>query len=300
MAEAAQKVEETPVEINFEDAFARLAELEDGKQPEAAPAPEPAPEPAKAEEAPAEPADGEEAPAEPAKGEEAPADSAPEPAKAAPQSGEDTDAILQRLARLVKEEPAPAAQPAAQQPQAPQPLYTAEEQELLNNYEKEWPDVAKAEALRRQGEYRQLVGYVFNEFAKELRPLMETVQVLSQRTHLSDLKSTVEDYDTVRDNVISWVEQQPVYLQVAYKHVIENGSVEEVADLIGRYKRETGASAAQPAAAPAARKPDTELPSATKQAAAALAPVSSKRSAVVQAVDSEDFESAFAAFASKM
>lgn len=298
MAEAAQKVEETPVEINFEDAFARLAELDDGKQPESAPAPEPAPEPAKAEETPAEPTKAEEAPAEPAE----PAEPAPEPAKAAPPSGEDTEAILQRLARLVKEEPAPA-QP--QQPQQPQPqqqpsLYTPEEQEFLSTYEKEWPDVAKAEALRRQGEYRQLVGYVFNEFAKELRPLMETVQVLSQRTHLSDLKSTVEDYDTVRDNVISWVEQQPVYLQVAYKHVIENGSVEEVADLIGRYKRETGASAAQPAAAPAARKPDTELPSATKQAAAALAPVSSKRSAVVQAVDSEDFESAFAAFASKM
>jgi hypothetical protein len=290
MADVAQKVEETPAEINFEDAFARLAELEEGKQPDLT-EPQPAQDekPSVDEPQPAETAEETESEAE------KPSEPAPEPAPAAAKPNEDE--VLRRLARLVEEKQPeqPAPQPAQQQPQ----IYSADEQEFLASYEKEWPDVSRAESLRRRAEYRELVGYVLTEFAKELRPLAETVQVLSQRTHLSDLKSTVEDYDTVRDNVISWVEQQPTYLQVAYKHVIENGTVDEVADLVGRYKRETGASAT-PASAPAARRADTELPSATKQAAAALAPVSSKRSAVVQASDPDDFESAFASFASKM
>jgi hypothetical protein len=141
---------------------------------------------------------------------------------------------------------------------------------------------------------------VFQELAKEIRPLMETVQLLAHRTQLSDLTARVPDYDTTRDQVIAWVATQPEYLQPAYNAVITNGSVDEVADLIGRYKRETGAPAATAAPAAAPKKPDTELPPATKQAAAALAPVSSKRTVVPQTVDPTDFETAFASFADKL
>lgn len=280
---------------SFADAFARLSGLEEGqteppKDPVAAPAPTPA-----VEDAPPETA-GADAPTE------KPAESEESADEAEPQEESLNDEILERLARLVKEAP-PATQPetvaAAPQPQEAPAIYSNEEMQIISNYEKEWPDVAKAEALRRKAEYRELVEYVFGEVAKELRPIVETVHTMTQRTHLSDLKSTVTDYDDVRDKVVSWAEQQPAYLQLAYKHVIENGTVDEVADLIDRYKRETGATA-RPAAAPATRKVETELPSATKQAAAALAPVSSKRSAVLQATDPDDFESAFASFAGKM
>jgi hypothetical protein len=282
----------------FEDAFALLAE-QDGNPPPAAKVEEPAP---KAEE-PA-PAGEEPAPAaeEPAPAGEEPAGEEPAP-KAEEPAPKDTDEVLEKLARLVKGapqgEPQPAAQPAPRAEEPP-PIYSAEEQQVLAAYEKDWPDVARAEALRRKAEYRDLIGFVFNEVAKELRPIVETVQAMSTRTHLTDLKSTVEDYDTIRDKVIDWVDTQPVYLQTAYKAVIDAGTVEEVADLINRYRRDTGATAAQPAAAPATRKVETELPTATKQAAAALAPVSSKRSAVIQATDPEDFEAAFEKFASKM
>lgn len=299
MAEAAQKVEETPTEINFEDAFARLAELEGDTAP-AATGDEPAKEPEKAPETPETPETGTSGDEPAPETAEKPAEAPAEPAKAPAEAADDTDTILQRLAKLVKEEPAPQRPAQTQEQPQPQAPYSPEEQEFLTNYEKDWPDVAKAESLRRRAEYQQLMGYVFSEVAKELRPLMETVQVLAQRTHLSDLTTQVQDYDQVRENVIGWVEQQPTYLQVAYKHVIENGTVEEVADLVNRYKRETGAAQQQAAPASAPVKKETELPSATKQAAAALAPVSSKRSAVAQSTDPEDFESAFAAFASKM
>lgn len=224
----------------------------------------------------------------------------------------DEGAILERLARLVKNAPEqPAHQQQEQQQQvqqqAPVDPFSTEEREFLTSYEKDWPDVARAEALKRRVEYQQLAGFIFNSIAKELAPIINVVGTIGERTHLSDLHSVAPDYEDVRDKVVGWVKEQPVYLQAAYNHVIQQGTVDEVADLINRWRRETGATApaAQPSArmaapAPAARKPDTELPTATKKAAASLAPVSSKRSAVVQQSDPSDFEAAFTEFAKSL
>ena len=216
---------------------------------------------------------------------------------------DEDDEVLRRLAALVKDQktaPAQEQPPVQQQTQPEPPVYSEDERQFLADYEKDWPDVAKAEALRRRSEYRELVNYVFTEVAKVLRPQIETVQAMSEMTHLQQLQTQVSDYDDVRDKVIDWAQKQPPYLQSAYKHVIEQGTVDEVADLIDRYRRDTGTSAAPAAPKPAPRKVETELPSATKQAAAALAPVSSKRSAVIAGDDPNDFESAFSSFASKM
>ncbi len=219
-----------------------------------------------------------------------------EPEAAAP-TDED---LLARLAALVKQTPAKKDEPAAEvepasavEPEPEPDIYTADEKALLDEYEKDWPDVAKAEALRRRAEYRDLVNHVFREVAKELGPISQTLRTLAERTHLSDLHEKVEDYDDVRDKVIDWVNNQPTYLQNAYKHVIQQGTPDEIADLVTRYKNETAPT--QPAAT--TPKTEAELPATTKQAVAALAPVSSKRSTIVQADDPNDFEGAFAAFA---
>jgi hypothetical protein len=218
----------------------------------------------------------------------------PEPEAPAEPTTPSDDDLLARLAALVKQTP-----PAKEEPQEPvQPdvepdIYSADEKALLSEYEKDWPDVAKAEALRRRAEYRDLVNHVFREVAKELGPISQTLRTLAERTHLSDLHERVEDYDDVRDKVIDWVNNQPTYLQNAYKHVIQQGTPDEIADLVTRYKNETAPTK------PTATTPKTEaeLPATTKQAVAALAPVSSKRSTIVQADDPNDFEGAFAAFA---
>ena len=277
-------------DTDFASAFADLALLGD-KAPT-----DTIPEPVEAEPAPAEPAPEaletqETAPETP----EAPVEAAEETPEPAPKPTENTDDVLERLARLVAKDRPPshtdAAPEPAPAPQAPQPIYTPEEQTALAEYEKDWPDVARNEALRRRAEYRQLVDYVFGEVAKELRPLLETVEVLATRTHLTELQSTVTDYDGVRDKVVDWVGTQPKYLQVAYEHVIKQGTVDEIADLVDRYKRDTGQSAA-PAAAPA-RKTEPDLAPAAKQAAASLAPIRSKRTVVTRTADPNDFEAAF-------
>ena len=288
----------------FAQAFAQISGLDDKAAGGVTPAPEVAVKPAEGEAA--KPAEGEaakpaegEAAVKPAEGEAAVKPAEGEAAKVAtPEAQQVSDEeLLKRMARLVKEPTREEPRVAPQQPQEPA-LFSDDELKFITDYEKEWPDVARAEALRRRAEYRQVVGYVFQEISKELQPLAQMVRSLSERTHLGDLHTAVPDYDTTRDQVISWAQKQPVYLQPAYKHVIERGTVDEVADLIQRWRRDTGVVAAAPAAATAAARPkEIELPRAAQRAAAALAPVASKRSTPVTQANPEDFDGAFAAFA---
>ena len=210
---------------------------------------------------------------------------------AAPQAADpQTDALIARLAGLVKDAPAAAPSPATA-PVAPADIYDDEEKQFLSTYDNDWADVIKGEALKRRAEHRDLVSFVFQQVAAQLRPVFETVDVLSTRTHLADLRDQVEDYDTVRDNVISWVDTQPTYLQSGMKGVIQSGSADEVADLINRYRQATGA-VVKPVTTPTPTK-SVELSSDAKKAAEALAPVNTKRSVVPADDDTDDFDAAF-------
>lgn len=283
---------------NFEAAFERLAELGDkpvtdaamtGNPPEPDPATPATPEPevTKVEEPVVEPVASDPPVGDPPVTPSAPIVEpkvVPEPVKPA------------AVAPVEPAKPAPAAPPTVSE-SPPAEIYTPEEKTLLETYEKDWPDVAKAEALKRRAEYRDLVGFVFQEVVKEFGPAIQAVQALSQRTHLTDLQAAVGDYNDVRDKVVDWVSKQPVYLQTAYNQVVQHGTVEEITDLIARYRADTGTAATAPVPVPA--KKVTELPSTVKQAAASLAPVSSKRASPTSAEPS-DFDGAFAAFAEKV
>lgn len=201
--------------------------------------------------------------------------------------------LLRRFAEIARQTPQPQKEAPKQEVQPEPELFTAEDKTFLTDYEKDWPDVVRGEALKRKAEYHQLVSYVFKEVADQLRPLMSTVNTLADRTQLNDLQSRVTDYNDVRDKVVEWVGKQPAYLQPAYNHVIKEGTVEEVEDLIARYRRDVVPAAPKQAAT--TPKP-AALSDATKQAAAALAPVQTKRSGVVQVSDPQDFDAAWAEF----
>jgi hypothetical protein len=207
------------------------------------------------------------------------------------------DDILQRLSSLIKEAPAEEKKqeaPGAQQEELP-PIYSDEEKEFLKTYEADWSDVAKGEALKRKAEYREMMQYMFSEVAKHLTPVVDMVNELATRTHLGDLQQRVPDYNDLRDKVVDWVETQPVYLQIGMKEVMKSGTADEVADLIERYRKETGQAA--PAVTDTKREDKAELSDTAKKAAKELAPVSTKRSAVPQNDDPNDFDAAFAKFA---
>lgn len=272
-------------------------------------APAPAPE---APAAPAAPAPTPEAPAAPAPA-AAPAAGEPAPAPAPTPTADDVvKQLLDRMATQPAPAPAAPAAPAAE-PQAE--MYSAEDQGVLAEYEKNWPDVARAEKLVRRAEYHDLLGFIFGEVSKFVSPLQQQLSGIGNNLHITELKAAVPDYsDNLEAEVSKWVDTQPTYLQTGMKAVMQGGTSEEVADLIGRYRTANGIAPAAPApaapaaaapvapaaAAPAAPKPaaKTELSSAAKQAAASLAPVGGERSQVPQGEDPQDFDSAFSRYAS--
>lgn len=264
---------------------------------------EPAPpveeEPAGEEGAEEEP-DGEEGAEEEPAGEEGAEDEpSEEPSEEPSGEGAGDDDLLKRLKNLLKEEPAPAAEedeeePAAEPAQLPD-LYTDEEKAFLADYEKEWPEVAKAESLRRKAEYRDILGYVFQEMAKYIKPVADTVETLAVRAQYADITERNPDYEDIRDQVFDWVDTQPAYLQTAYKQVMKSGTVEEVNDLFDRFRADKGL--------PKDKKPVStgkkiaEPSETAKKAAKSMAPVSTKRSTVPRGDDPDDYDGAFAQFA---
>lgn len=210
-----------------------------------------------------------------------------------------TDKLLDRLEKIVTEKTVntPAEKAAATEPEPE--LYTAEEKEILAAHQKDWPEVAKAEALARRGEYNFLATYIFKQVGAVLEPFREQLEALADRAQHQEITAEEPDYEVVRDEVIAWVGKQPSYLQTAYKSVMQSGTPDEVVDLIKRFKSDTGVAAKPASAAEKTETKEPELSPATKQAAAALAPVSSKRSEIVTGVDQNDFSAAFEAFSVK-
>lgn len=222
------------------------------------------------------------------------------PAAAAPAGSESDDDVLKRLAAAVKKVDTEE-KPAAETPQET-PLFTQEEQGKIDHFRKEWPEVAEAFDLQARALAQSVLKYAFEQIGGVVNPMREMVDILATRTHYGDLKEKVGDYsDDERKEIIDWVGQQPTYLQKPMLSVIEEGTAEEVADLVGRYREATGKKpAGAQAGEPGPSGGDVELSDEAKQAAAAMAPVKTQRSAVQAPDDKSDFNGAFAKFADEL
>lgn len=290
----------------FTEAFDRLAETGEAPAPVVA-APEDEPPAAESSAEPVETeASGEVESGEPATGEHSNEDVVPAkddaPAPKEPQKAPAEQDIIDRLAQAVKERVQPVQvpqEPQYQQDYQPQPVLTQDDYKTLEAFDKDWPDVSKAINLILKEQTNAVVNHVFREFAQEFRPVAQRVMQMQQERHVEQLHTRVNDYDDVRDKVIDWAMQQPPYLRAAYGHVIQNGTAEEVADLIERY-RAANAPQQQPAPVAPVQQQPKQLSPQVKKAAAALAPVQSKRSNVVRTDDPSDFEGAFSRFADMM
>lgn len=209
--------------------------------------------------------------------------------------------IAELEAQLAARPAIPAVAPVATGPVAPAaaaPIYTADEAATIEKYQKDWPDIHAGEALVRRAEYRDLVGYIFEQVRSQLDPLVALSQTQQGRTQYTDLVQLVPDYDDVRDKTLAWVDTQPAYLKKAYQEVANGGSPSDVADLINRFKKETGYAAPATVAAPVAAAPAAPagLPAAAKAAVATLRVVQSARSAPSAGADPDDFAGAFKEF----
>lgn len=293
-----------------------------GKAGEAAPPPPPAEGGSGDEKTPAEPAASEPgaeegsaeksetppaAPAAKPKDGKAPDEPVAEPDKPKTLTVEEVLSQLDATLKGSKPEEKPAAQPEARPEPQPEPaLYTSEELEVLTEYEKNWPDVSKAQDLKMKAVVHDTIKYVFENVAEFMREPMQKLDAIGNVIHSNEVKAGMPDYSLeLEANVNEWIETQPSYLQAAMKGVMQGGTSEEVIDLFRRYQESTGTPAQgqasqgtpPPPAPPAPAK--TELSDAAKQAAESLAPVGTERSNVPQGRDPTNFQAAFDEYAEK-
>lgn len=294
----------TPSVDDFDAVFEQITKLDEhGKEPDVAPAPVVASAEAKAPETP-----------EPPTPPEAKAPETPEPPAAAPpETPPPTEAELatQRIAELEAElavarkpaaaaPPEPEGKPAAEAvPAAPSEIqwYQPSEAEaaVLAEHAKEWPEINKAEEIRTKAAVFNAVQYVFSEIAAKYGPVLDrfklTADAIEETLALQEIRSSHDDYDSVRDKVVSWVDTLPVAFKAGAQEIMKRGTPEEVSSLIAEFKKQTAPSAAP--GTPAA-KDKTELSVAAKKAVGNLSVVDSKRTSVPAAApDKNDFEGAW-------
>jgi hypothetical protein len=212
---------------------------------------------------------------------------------------------IERLADLITQRQTTEDPRRQRQEPPPDPLamFSPDEKKFLADYEKEYPDIARAEFMRRRIEYAQLTSWMFQQINEALAPKFEQLDMIATRTHAGDLQQQVPVYNNeVRDKVIDWATKQPMYKRVAYEHVIKQGTVDEVADLISTFQKETGYAPPKPQAQAQAQTqaPDPAAAAQAAQeaakaaAAAKLAPVrSTNAQRAISAVAPQDFDGAF-------
>lgn len=219
----------------------------------------------------------------------------PEPAPAPePDTLQNELAALRAELAELKKAPAPAPAPEPEVAPAPEPLYTPEQEKVLADFKKEWPEVSAGVEMMLQGAMKQaqqvITQHIFGALNPALSPVLDYYQTSAVDHQYNEIKKGHPDYDEIYENVLQWVDKQPAYLKTALEHVVAEGSAAEVVDMISRYKQEVGKVVPLAKSAPAV----TELPESAKKVARSLGVVSSKRSAVPQSQDPTDFDGAWA------
>lgn len=220
---------------------------------------------------------------------------APQVAEPAAVKPDATPALLERFVQAME-----AQKPAPQRTQpAPQQLYTPEELTTLETFEKDWPDAAKALQLIMRGATTVQRAQTMEQMAATLAPALQNMQTVQFDHQLNSLRQVIPDYDSIREPAIQWATTDksiPTPLRNTFKNVIEQGEPSDVKWLVDSWRTATGKSVSSTPSPVAAAKPANELSEAAKQAAASLAPVVSKRTAVVSSATPVDFDGAFEHF----
>lgn len=172
-----------------------------------------------------------------------------------------------------------------------------DKKEVVDRYKREWSEVHEAEEVIRNAQLQLVQERLYSDLRRALAPVFETTQRLQVNAHLDAVRQVHPDLDTVREDLKTWIAEQPEFVRPAYEQVAAKGSAKEVIELINFYKQSRGTATGAVPEVPASsartqsqeQRPQKQ-PSAAAKKALAAAP--SPRKAEV-AASQNDFDAAF-------
>ena len=194
---------------------------------------------------------------------------------------------------------------AAEEAEIKDPVLSPEAEKAIAEFKKEWPEQSAAvEAMMThqvaslEARFARALGGLVGKLYEDLEPLAESVAVTENNSFRTAVLGAHKDYDTVYPKLEGWIAQRPAYLQDAYKRVYNEGTAEEIIDLVTQFKATQGL----PPEVSGQPQPNAEVKPASKprptEQANELAPVKGQRTTPTpQGVDTNDFDGAFAEFA---
>lgn len=180
-----------------------------------------------------------------------------------------------------------------------------EEAKALEAFKKEWPEQAAAIEAKLKDVDRATNKKVFDavqtamkQFQERLAPVEQATIEQAQAAHLKAIRDAHADFDEVVPKLPEWIKTQPAMLQPVLQHAYEQGSTQQVLDLLVMYKSSTGTKPVTAGETPeqiAAREAAEAARKKAAEEAAALTPVKSSRTVAAPkgSVDVNDFDGAF-------
>lgn len=126
-----------------------------------------------------------------------------------------------------------------------------EDQEALAEYEKDFDSVSKMEGLKRERALKKLEDRILekiearaaeiqDKIVSRVQPIEESYKKSDEAAHFSTIRGSHPDFETHRDSgaILKWIETKPRYLRESMKATYEQGTAEDVVDLISDFKTE--------------------------------------------------------------
>jgi hypothetical protein len=128
---------------------------------------------------------------------------------------------------------------------------TDEQKAELSEYEKDFDSVSKMEGLKRERALKKLEDRILERLEERttalqekidsrVQPIEETFKKTDEATHFKTIRESHSDFETHRDSgaILKWIETKPRYLRESMKATYEQGTAEDVVDLISDFKTE--------------------------------------------------------------
>jgi len=132
---------------------------------------------------------------------------------------------------------------------------TDDQKKLLDEYDKEFDTVSKMEGIKREKaleklekkikaelktEFDEEVKKIREEFSTKVDPITKSIQESDKVLHFSSIETAHPGYEKYRDDgsILKWIAAKPRYMQPALKSTYENGTAEDVIELLTDFKKE--------------------------------------------------------------